>query len=216
MPKSMTMLDLPAPKKGSGRKGQPMSANRKTLTCRCGRRVLVGVEAEAVRCWACCGFIGDPKGGRGLSLDAPHRRDLAECCNYSDGTCIVRERGRCIVLDGGRCGWYERAVRPAGRSSGRVCAACGGEVPKRRRYCEACRRARRRATFREAQRRKRVPCQQLAAPTPLNCQESEAAQGTFGEGRPGVAAHAQSVDMGEVGPEFCEAVARAEADGGRG
>jgi len=131
-----------------------MSANRKTLTCRCGRRVLVGVEAEAVRCWACTGFIGDPKGGGGLSLDAPHRRDLADCCNFSAGACIVRERGRCIVLGGGCCGWYERAVRPSGRLSGRVCAACGGEVPKRRRLCDSCRRAAGRRAKREWKRRK--------------------------------------------------------------
>ena len=186
-----------------------MSKNRKALACeRCGRRVLVGVEAEAVRCWACTGFIGDPKGDGGRSLDAPHRRDLADCCNYSAGACIVRAAGRCIVLDGKRCGWYEKAVRPAGRLSGRVCAACGGDVPKRRRFCDRCRQARRRSAYRESKRRKRVSCPQLAAPTPLNCQESEALSGTFGEGRPGVAAHAQSVDMGEVGPEFCEAVAR--------
>jgi len=187
-----------------------MAANRKVLACeRCGRPVKVGVEAEAARCWACCGFIGDPPAAAGRSLDAPHRRDLAECCNYSDGTCIVRERGSCIVLDGGRCGWWEKAVRPGGGLSGRVCAACGGEVPKRRRYCEACRRARRRAANRKAQGRKRVSCQQSIAPTPPNYQESEAARGTFREALPGVAAHAQNADAGEDGPEFSEAVARA-------
>ena len=129
--------------------------NRKTLTCeRCGRRILIGDEAEAARCWACTEFIGDPKGDGGLSLDAPHRRDLAECCNYSAGACIVRERSRCVVLGGGRCGWYERAVRPAGRMGGRICAACGGEVPKRRRLCDSCRRAAGRRAKREWKRRK--------------------------------------------------------------
>ena len=190
--------------------------SRKTLTCRCGRPVIVGVEAASARCWACTGFIGDPpptldaaRAGTARSLETPHLAEVKECCNFSTGACILRGPGRCIVLDGKRCGWFEKAVRPAGRMGGRICAACGGEVPKRRRYCEACRRARRRATFRAAQRRKRVPCQQLAAPTPLNCQESEAAQGSFGEGRPGVAAHAQSVDRTAPGAEFCEAVARA-------
>jgi len=192
-----------------------MSANRKTLTCRCGRRVLVGAEAEAARCSICTAFIGDPKAGGGRSPDTPHLGDVKECANFVGQGCIVRERGRCVVLEGGRCGWYEKAVRPGGGLSGRICAGCGGEVPKRRRYCEACRRARRRATFREAQRRKRVPCQQLAAPTPLNCQESEAAQGTFREGRPGVAAHAQSVDMGEDGPGVCGSRSARRA-GGKG
>jgi hypothetical protein len=173
-----------------------MSKNRKALACeRCGRRILVGDEAEAARCWACTGFIGDPKGDGSLSLDAPHRRDLAECCNYQAGACIVRERGRCIVLDGQRCGWWEKAVRPGGRESGRVCAACGGDVPKRRRFCDRCRQAHRRSAYRESKRRNRVSCPQLTAPTPRNCQESEALSGTFGEGRPGVATPAQSVDM---------------------
>lgn len=151
-------------------------------------------------------------------MDALHRRDLAECCNYSAGACIVRAAGRCIVLEGQRCGWWEKAVRPGGRESGRVCAACGGDVPKRRRFCDRCRQARRRSAYRESKRRNRVSCPQLAAPTPLNCQESGALSGTFGEGRPGVAAPRESVDTGEDGPEFAEAVARAEADGepGRG
>lgn len=187
-----------------------MSANRKTLTCRCGRRVTVGDEAEAARCWRCTCFVGDPpKASGGRSLDALHRRDLAECCNYSGGACIVRERGRCIVLEGQRCGWFEKAVRPGGGLSGRVCAACGGEVPKRRRYCDRCRQARRRSAYRESKRRNRVSCPQLAAPTPPRSQESEAAQGTFGEGRPGVAAPRESVDMGEDAPEFAEEIAGA-------
>ena len=132
-----------------------MSANRKTLTCeRCGRSVTVGVEAEAARCWACTGFVGDPKGDGGLSLDAPHRRDLAECCNYSAGACIVRAARRCIVLEGGRCGWYERAVRPAERMGGRICAVCGAEVGSRRRLCDSCRRAASRNAKREWKRRK--------------------------------------------------------------
>jgi hypothetical protein len=163
-----------------------MSTNRKTLPCeRCGQSVTVGAEAEAVRCWRCTGFAGDPKNDGGLSLETPHRRDLADCCNYSAGACIVREGGRCIVLEGGRCGWWEKAVRPGGRESGRVCAACGGDVPKRRRYCDRCRQARRRSAYRESKRRNRVSCPQLTAPTPRNCQESEAARGTFREGRPG-------------------------------
>ena len=173
-----------------------MSANRKALTCRCGRHVLVGAEAEAVRCWACTGFQGDPPAGTARSLETPHLAEVKECCNCSTGACILRGPGRCIVLEGGRCGWYERAVRPAGRLSGRVCATCGGEVPKHRRFCDRCRQARRRSAYRESKRRNRVSCPQLTAPTPLNCQESEAAQGTFREGRPGVAAPAQSVDMG--------------------
>ena len=181
--------------------------NRKTLPCeRCGRRVLVGVEAEAARCWACCGFIGDPPAAAGRSLETPRLADVKECANFVGGECIVREHGRCIVLEGERCGWWEKAVRPGGGLSGRVCAACGGEVPKCRRFCDRCRQARRRSAYRESKRRKRVSCPQLAAPTPLNCQESEAAQGTFREGRPRVAAHAQSVDIGEDGPEFPEAL----------
>ncbi|MGB2802652.1 MAG: hypothetical protein WBD52_10130 [Phycisphaerae bacterium] len=131
-----------------------MTTNRKPLACRCGRHVLVGVETVAVRCWACAGFIGDPKGDGGLSLDAPHRRDLADCCNYSAGACILRASGRCIVLDGKRCGWWEKAVRPGGGQSGRVCAACGAEVGSRRRLCDSCRRAASRNAKREWKRRK--------------------------------------------------------------
>ncbi|MGB2780068.1 MAG: hypothetical protein WBD63_01155 [Phycisphaerae bacterium] len=169
--------------------------NRKTLPCeRCGRRVLVGVEAAACRCWRCCGFIGDPKPGGGRSLETPRLADVKECANYIGETCIVRAHGRCIVLEGEGCGWFERAVRPGGGLSGRVCAACGGEVPKHRRYCEACRMARRRAANREAQRRNRVSCQQSTAPAPPNCQESEAVSGTFRQGRPRVAARAQNAD----------------------
>ena len=172
--------------------------NMKTLTCeRCGRPVMVGAEAEAARCWRCNGFQGDPPVGAGRSLDTPHLADVKECCNFSAGACIVRAAGRCIVPEGGRCGWFEKAVRPAGRLSGRICATCGGDVPKRRRFCDRCRQAQRRSAYRESKRRNRVSCPQLTAPTPLNCQESEAARGAFQEGRPGVAAHAQSVDMGE-------------------
>lgn len=178
-------------------------SNRKQLPCeRCGRPVIVGVEADSCRCWACTGFRGDPPPRTGLSasvLETPRLADVKECCNFSGGGCIVREHGRCIALDGERCGWWEKAVRPGGRLSGRICAACGGEVLKHRRFCKKCQMARRRAANREAQRRKRVPCQQSAAPTPLNCQEFEAAQGTFREGRPRVAAHAQNADMGQGG-----------------
>ncbi|MGB2938507.1 MAG: hypothetical protein WBD05_09995 [Phycisphaerae bacterium] len=173
-------------------------SNRKQLPCeRCGRSVTVGVEAEAARCWACTGFQGDPPQGPVPNLETPRLADVKECANYVGQGCIVREHGRCIVLDGQRCGWWEKAVRPGGRLSGRVCATCGGEVLKHRRFCKKCQMARRRAANREAQRRKRVSCQQSVAPTPLNCQEFEVAQGTFREGRPKVAAHAQNADMGE-------------------
>jgi len=196
-----------------------MSTNRKTLTCRCGRRVLVGVEAEAARCWACIGFQGDPPAGAGRSLETSRLADVKECANYVGEGCIVRAHGRCIVLDGPGapgCGWYEKAVRPGGRLSGRVCATCGGEVSKRRRFCDACRQARRRSAYRESKRRNRVSCPQLTAPTPLNCQEFEAAQGTFREGRPRVAAHAQSVDMGEGGPCDFRIFQHLSGVGGRG
>ena len=129
--------------------------------------------------WACAGFVPDPKQGPRVSLETPHLADVKKCCNYVGQGCIVRAHGRCIVLDGGRCGWYEKAVRPGGRLSGRACAACGGEVLKRRRFCDRCRQARRRSAYRESKRRNRVSCPQLTAPAPLNSQEFEAAQGTF-------------------------------------
>jgi hypothetical protein len=130
-------------------------SNRKTLPCgRCGRLVIVGVEAVACRCWSCVGLRGDPPAAAGLSLEAPHRRDLAECCNYSAGVCLVRERGPCIIPSGGRCGWHERAVKPVGEPSGRVCAECGAEVRSRRRLCDSCRRAAARRAKREWKRRK--------------------------------------------------------------
>ena len=177
-----------------------MSKNRKTLTCeRCGRPVTVGVEADSCRCWACTCFVGDPPKDGDKSLEVPHRSDLAACCNWADGACIVRDGKRCVVLDGQRCGWWEKAVRPGGRGGVRVCATCGAEVSKRRRYCDRCRKARRRAAYRESKRRNRVSCPQLTAPTPLNYQEFVALSGTFGKGRPGVAAPRESVDMDRAG-----------------
>ena len=199
--------------------------NRKTLTCRCVRRVLVGVETEAVRCWACTGFIGDPKGDGGRSLETPHRRDLAGCCNYSAGACIVREGGRCIVLDGKRCGWFEKAVRPAGRLSGRICAVCGAEVGSRRRLCDSCRRAADRRAKREWKRRKQCRKQSQVesfgsqlAEIPAN---SGSQRGGSDSNGPRVAGSVETLyrrplagpekrramraDMGDDGPEFPEA-----------
>ena len=175
-------------------------SNRKIMACeKCGRPVTVGVEAEGARCWRCCGFIGDPKGGGEKSLDMPHRRDLAECCNYSAGACIIRERGRCVVLDGQRCGWWEKAVRPGGRESGRVCAACGGDVPKRRRYCERCRKARRRTAYRRARNRIGVSDSTThPAWTAPEAPESFVARRTP-QDRPRVAAPRESVDIGAPG-----------------
>ena len=125
--------------------------------------------------WTYAGLVPDPKQGPLTSLETPREADAKKCCNYISETCIVREHGRCIVREGTRCGWWEKAVRLGGALSGRVCEGCGGEVPKRRQFCEKCRAARRRTTNREAQRRKRVSCQQSTAPTPPNCQEFEVA-----------------------------------------
>ena len=137
--------------------------NRKIMACeRCGRPVVVGIEAEAAHCWACVGFVSDPKQGPRLSLETPRPADIRECCNHVNQACIVREHGRCIALDGERCGWWEKAVRPASRLSGRVCPGCGGEIPTRRRLCDRCRQTRRRTAYRAAKQRGRVSCPQLS------------------------------------------------------
>lgn len=168
-----------------GRKAK--SRSRQVVKCaKCGRemvdsagRPVAGTESESCFCWACTGFRGDPPTGAGRMLETPRLADVRRCANFVNTRCIVREHGRCVALAGERCGWFEKAVRPGGRMSGHVCAECGGEVPKRRRFCDRCRQVRRRSAYRESKHRNRVPCPQLTAPTPPNCQEFEAAQGTF-------------------------------------
>ena len=55
-----------------------MSANRKTLACRCGRRVLVGVEADSCRCWACTVDGPDQNQGPRVNLETPRPADVEE------------------------------------------------------------------------------------------------------------------------------------------
>jgi len=143
-----------------------MKANRKTIRCQqCGREMVVGAEAETARCWSCTGFVGDPPGG-GSMLEVPGPGDVKDCANLVGGKCIVREHKKCIVLNQERCGWFEKAVRPAGKLSGRACSGCGGAVSKGHRYCDDCQSSRRRAASRKAQAKKRAACQHSVAPAP--------------------------------------------------
>jgi len=135
-----------------------VKSNRKSIRChKCGRKFVVGAEAETATCWACTGFVADPPLG-GKMLERPKPSDIRNCANLVGGECIGRNDRQCVVLKGNRCGWFEKAVQPSGKPSGRVCAECGAEVPKRHRYCDACRDSRRRASYRESKRQKRAPC----------------------------------------------------------
>jgi len=174
------------------------TSNRKTLQCgRCGRPVCVGIEAVAARCWACTGFVCDPPAGTGGTLEEAVLKNVHRCANFVNRTCIVRKHGRCVVLDRERCGWFEKAVNPKSQRTARACQDCGGVVPKYRRYCERCGRARQRASNRETQRKKRVSCHHSVAPTPPNSHEFAAAPGTFQKAPVGVAARTQNSDKKE-------------------
>ena len=121
---------------------------------RCGMPVLVGGETVSCHCWRCTMFVPDPKQGPRPSLEIPQVKEIRECCNYVSGQCVIRGPGPCIVLEGWRCGWWEKAVAPTYKPSGRNCAVCGESVPRRRRLCDSCRRASARNTKREWKRRK--------------------------------------------------------------
>ena len=56
-----------------------MSKNRKALACeKCGRRIVVGEEAEAARCWACTVNGPDQNQGPRVSLENPRPADVEE------------------------------------------------------------------------------------------------------------------------------------------
>lgn len=184
----------------------------KKFTCPDCGAVLYGprdVEAEGyTRSFALSGFVPDPKQGPTRSLETPLQKDAHECCNYIGGECIVRERGPCRVLKGERCGWFERAVRPAGRLSGRVCAGCGGEVSKRHRFCGRCLRSRRRTARRELQHQDRVSHLTRDAPQAAPDATGDAVARPTPQGQGGVAAQQQIVDKGGSGAKNAGAVER--------
>jgi len=98
----------------------------------------------------------------------------SECCNHLDGQHLGELP--CAVLAGRRCGWFERALLPVAsqqvqeaysqmvsnggqvhrRIASRHCQ-CGAALEPRQRYCETCRKERRRRSARKAQRKRRVP-----------------------------------------------------------
>jgi hypothetical protein len=94
------------------------------------------------------------------------------CSNFDHryGGCLFQDV--CSVQAGKRCGYFEKAVLPTGsseifskyeahcglieplvRPKVRLCS-CGNVLKSRQRYCEDCRRKRRRATYRKSRQRK--------------------------------------------------------------
>ena len=104
----------------------------------------------------------------------PERRTPG-CTNFDHhyGGCLFAEH--CAVEQGERCEYFERAVLPTAadigqeehvrslyakhvglegcqsdRPSTRECPGCGGELLRRQRYCDSCKKKRRRETYRKA------------------------------------------------------------------
>lgn len=86
--------------------------------------------------------------------------------DYHSGGCLLQNE--CLVIEGKRCGYFEKAVLPTGtremfskyeahcglteplvRPKVRQCS-CGKVLKSRQRYCEDCRRKRRRTTYRKS------------------------------------------------------------------
>ena len=95
--------------------------------------------------------------------------NLPGCANYNREYDCCMDDGDCRVLQGERCSYFERAVLPVAKQSGRmvvideyvkisggshisflsgvkrkVCLTCGTPVPGRHKYCEKCKKARNR------------------------------------------------------------------------
>ena len=145
-------------------------------TCDCGRQVEVRDGACAVTCCHCLERRANP---RPPSCDGDIRPTSSiraaverECCNLHGG---MHQGDRpCSVLSGVRCPWFESAVLPGLGDKGLVDeyqalyiggerlkairfrrCGCGAPLGRRERVCPRCRHERRRARWREAQRRHR-------------------------------------------------------------
>jgi len=148
------------------------------LNCKeCGRPVEVAAGVESVVCWACTErSMNPPSPAAGVSRAAVVPATVRalvkdECCNFING----KHQGdrQCSVLQGMRCPFFERAVLPAANPQTRYeyemalgtsrkaptvrSCACGEPLGARQRVCAKCRKARRLAAGREAQRNRRSP-----------------------------------------------------------
>ena len=107
-------------------------------------------------------------------------RKMPGCCNWDQkrGQCVFDMA--CLVIEGRRCGHFETAVLPTAAYTGqlvritqlyerkvgapgitgqasaitRSCPDCGGELKLRQRYCESCKKRRRRKSFQKARSRR--------------------------------------------------------------
>lgn len=97
----------------------------------------------------------------GKEIKAVNRLIKSECCNYCDGNCILLDDGEehvCpqIISRHLCCSWFEKAVLPlddillksiSDEGSGVIkrCASCGKDLiaaGNRKKYCDACAKAR--------------------------------------------------------------------------
>ncbi len=97
------------------------------------------------------------------------------CCNYDHGSGGCLDKDCCLVEQGKRCGYFEKAVLPiAGeigqqkiyaayesltgadplaRPQARLCPDCGAELKPRQRYCDNCKKKRRRQSYRKSRQK---------------------------------------------------------------
>ena len=152
----------------------------KKIACsQCGKVVQVGDDTIRVTCGICSIKAMRPVGK--VPDGQPKRRVPAavrslvkrECCNHWD----AQHWGEvpCRVLLGRRCRHFERALLPVATEqarhgyedligggprlripTGRFCE-CGAPLARRHRFCDACKRKKRRKSYRQAKRRERKP-----------------------------------------------------------
>jgi hypothetical protein len=110
----------------------------------------------------------------------PQQLARTECANWQDGACagIEEHHDKCLVADGEKCAYFEGSVLQLdalskddryrqqiieariaynGRAEarGRPCPDCGTPMRPRQRYCDECRKKRRREAARDGMREKR-------------------------------------------------------------
>ena len=114
------------------------------------------------------------------------------CANWRDNFCwqthetaqqnnLKIRPGECAVSQGYVCRYFRRCIYPLApadlqtkyefidpqakdqeKAQARRCPDCGSVIKARIRYCPECRKKRRRATYRESQRRNRLNCAALS------------------------------------------------------
>jgi hypothetical protein len=79
---------------------------------------------------------------------------LKSCANMSNGSCLFEEyiECKCFVFKGKGCSYFANALFPA--KTQRKCK-CGNILDYKRRYCDKCRREKRKSTMKNAMRKYR-------------------------------------------------------------